>query len=100
MLAWTLILVAALWFAATAIRRRTHAGPRGALTILALLWLVIPTGLVLIGNALVAPLYNVRYLSFSTPAAAILIALGISAVDGALRAGPPHRWSAACSSWC
>ncbi|WP_457100331.1 glycosyltransferase family 39 protein [Microbacterium sp. P5_E9] len=79
-LAWALILVAALWFAATATRRRTHAGARGALTILTLLWLVVPTGLVLIGNAFVAPLYNVRYLSFSTPAAAILIALGISAV--------------------
>jgi mannosyltransferase len=42
-------------------------------------WLVIPTAVLLAGNAWVSPMYNVRYLSFSTPAVALLIAVGLVA---------------------
>lgn len=70
---WLLILVA---LAAVA-RRRRHRDP---LLLLALAWLILPTAILLLGNASVSPMYNVRYLTFSTPAAAILIALGVAAV--------------------
>ena len=43
---------------------------------LAIVWLALPTALLLAIN-LVTPSYNLRYLSMSTPAAALLIALGI-----------------------
>ena len=74
---WALILVAIV-----AAVPRIRSGCRGvpALVVLALVWLVLPTGVLLLGNATVSPMYNVRYLTFSTPAAAILIALGIVAV--------------------
>ncbi len=62
--------------------RRRRATP---LTVLALAWLVLPSAALLLGNALIAPMYNVRYLSFSTPAAAIAIALGIAVVARSVR---------------
>lgn len=66
-----------------ALRRRVVADPaRVQLTALGLLWLVLPTTMLLIGNALISPMYNVRYLSFCTPAAAILVAVGIEAIAG------------------
>ncbi len=43
---------------------------------LALIWLLVPTCVLLWVNAVIAPVYNVRYLSMCTPAAAILVALG------------------------
>lgn len=69
-LCWALILVAVI----ALVRNRR---PLGAL---ALAWLVAPTAALLIGNATLIPVYNVRYLTFSTPAAAILIAVGIVAI--------------------
>ena len=42
-------------------------------------WLVLPTALLLISNA-ISPMYNTRYLSFSTPAAALLVAFGVVAL--------------------
>ena len=43
---------------------------------LAIVWFVLPTAVLLMVN-LVTPSYNLRYLSMSAPAAALLIALGI-----------------------
>ncbi len=88
-LSWGLILVAIAVQVHAVIRRDQHADARSALTLLAVIWLVLPTTLILLGNAYVTPTYNVRYLSLSTPAAAILVALGISAI--AKRVAPARR---------
>ncbi|MBX3098434.1 MAG: glycosyltransferase family 39 protein [Salinibacterium sp.] len=84
---WALILVAI-----AAAVPRIRSGCRGvpALVVLAVAWLLLPTAVLLTGNATVSPMYNVRYLTFSTPAAAILIALGVVAL--ARRLMP--RWRA------
>ncbi|MGV8895373.1 MAG: glycosyltransferase family 39 protein [Rhodoglobus sp.] len=76
---WALILLAVGWIAWNL--RRGHSSKLG---ILAVLWLVIPTAALLVGNETVSPIYNVRYLTFSTPAAAILIAIGISVIARAI----------------
>ncbi len=47
--------------------------------LLGVIWLVLPTALVLVANT-VSPLYNTRYLSFCTPAAALLVAFGLVAL--------------------
>ncbi|CAN5354057.1 glycosyltransferase family 39 protein [soil metagenome] len=70
-LCWALILIAAVLL----IRNRRPLG------LLALGWLAVPTAALLLGNATLLPIYNVRYLTFSTPAAAILIAVGIAAIE-------------------
>ncbi|GAA5096269.1 glycosyltransferase family 39 protein [Microbacterium yannicii] len=77
--AWLLILTAAAWLILALVGRRP-LGARMRLTVLTLTWLVAPTVLLLIGNALLAPMYNVRYLSFCAPAAAVLVALGIATI--------------------
>ena len=74
---WALIVIAVV---CVSLRLR-HRYP---LLVLSLAWLVLPTVVLLVGNATVSPMYNVRYLTFSTPAAAILIALGIDAVTRVL----------------
>jgi len=61
-------------------RRRDPGGFR--LSALALLWLVLPTAAVLIGSVFLAPMYTVRYLSFCSPAAAILVAMGVLTAAG------------------
>ncbi|SDS10387.1 glycosyltransferase family 39 protein [Microterricola viridarii] len=43
-------------------------------------WLVLPTAAVLLVNAVALPVYSVRYLAFSAPAAALLMAVGLRAV--------------------
>lgn len=79
--AWALIAAAVVWLIAVMIRRdAVGVAGRRDLTVLGLLWLVLPTAFLLVGNALVAPMYSVRYLSFCVPAAAILIAVGARAV--------------------
>ena len=67
---WALILVAFV----TLIRARSRA--------VALLagWLALPMGILVFGNIFIAPMYSIRYLSFATPAVAILVAVGLSAV--------------------
>ena len=52
--------------------------------VLVVAWLVLPTVVLLAGNALLAPMYTDRYLSFCAPAAAILVAAGVAAL--------PRRW--------
>jgi len=48
-------------------------------------WMLLPPLVLFAGNSLIAPMYSIRYLSFCTPAVAILIAVAISAL--------PWRWS-------
>ena len=81
---WALILLGAGVFL---VRRRTgnHApvldrrrSDREVL-LLGAAWLVLPTALLLVGNA-VSPMYNTRYLSFCTPAAALLVTFGLVAL--------------------
>lgn len=72
--AWALIIVGAVILA-----RRHRAS-----IVLLLGWLVLPTAALVIGNFTVAPMYNLRYLSFCTPAVAIVMAVGISALR--------HNW--------
>jgi mannosyltransferase len=69
-------LAAACWaFIAAAVvvlvRRRSSG------TVLVVAWLLVPMGILFVGNALIAPMYTLRYLSFSAPAAALLVAVGI-----------------------
>jgi len=72
--------------------RSRHQDPSGLrLSVLALLWLVLPTTAVLIGSVLIAPMYTVRYLSFCVPAAAILVALGVQTSAGWLSRRIPLR---------
>lgn len=97
-LCWALIL-----FAAFALVRGHRAGalPRGwwSLGLLAAAWLAVPTAGLLVVNATIAPMYSPRYLSFTTPAAAILVALGIAAVASRVAAfARPHEQARAGSS--
>lgn len=73
------------------VRARPREADRLRLSALALIWLVLPTAAVLIGSAVIAPMYTVRYLSFCTPAAAILVAVGILAAAGWIARHTPVR---------
>jgi mannosyltransferase len=107
-LCWGLILLGVGIVAGHAIRARVTPAvdPRTAereLVRLGVIWLVLPTALLLLGDAVVAPMYNNRYLAFCTPAAALLIAGGALAVARVVaqvirraagragRARPPRR---------
>ncbi len=73
-IAWALIVLAIV----TALRRRSHRQSR--LTLLAALWLIIPAAILMATTLALLPIYSVRYLSFATPAAALLIGLGVDAL--------------------
>lgn len=77
---WLLILLAVGAAAVRGRRAPDVTDGRVSLTLLCLVWLAIPTALLLTINATLLPVYNDRYLSFCVPAAAILVALGIGAV--------------------
>ena len=83
-LGWSLILLATITVLVRTVRRspvavlENRTSDRDTVR-LGLAWLVIPTAVLLAGNAWVSPMYNVRYLSFSTPAVALLIAVGLVA---------------------
>jgi len=49
-------------------------------TVLIAAWMLLPPLVLFVGNSLIAPMYSIRYLSFCTPAVAILIAVAIAAV--------------------
>jgi mannosyltransferase len=51
-----------------------------ALLILTFAWFVLPPLILFVANTFLAPLYSIRYMSFVTPAVAILLALAIDAV--------------------
>ncbi|MET4782459.1 glycosyltransferase family 39 protein [Glaciihabitans sp. UYNi722] len=64
---WAVILAAVVFL----IRRRSAGG------VLVVAWLLVPMSILFVGNSVIAPMYSIRYLSFSTPAAALLIGVGI-----------------------
>ena len=81
---WALILLGAGVFLVR--RRRGTTAPLldrrrsdREVLLLGAAWLVLPTTLLLVGNAF-SPMYNTRYLSFCTPAAALLVAFGLAAL--------------------
>jgi mannosyltransferase len=55
------------------------ARARDLLTLLALCWLVIPVGVLMVGSAAM-PVFTMRYGTFAAPAAAVLIGLGIDSI--------------------
>ncbi|THG34147.1 hypothetical protein E6C70_10035 [Glaciibacter flavus] len=75
--AWLLIIVGVI-----AAKRLSPNRRQGV--VLLVVWLVLPTAALLIGNALLAPMYNIRYLTFCAPAAAMLVAVGAAAVPGVI----------------
>jgi mannosyltransferase len=75
LVAWTLIAVAVV----AAFRRRSDAAARNALSWL-LPWIVVPTAVIGLYSVVVSPMYSARYLSFASPAVALLIGMGILAL--------------------
>jgi mannosyltransferase len=73
--AWLLIASVIVMAVLTWRRTRTVA----PLVALGLLWLVVPTGILLILNN-ATPAYNLRYVSFSVPGVALILAWGIWAL--------------------
>ena len=67
---WALILVAVV----SLLRSRSRAA------VLLVGWLALPMCILIFGNTFIAPMYSIRYLSFATPAVAILVAVGVSTV--------------------
>ncbi|GAA1990041.1 glycosyltransferase family 39 protein [Microbacterium pumilum] len=85
-IAWTLILAGAV----AMLRRTAQPRTRGnALIIWA--WLILPTTLLLIGNAWVHPMYNMRYVAFCVPAVAICIALSINGLTARAKSQASRR---------
>ena len=76
--AWALIVLAV----AHAARRLMRDSTGSPLVGLALLWLVVPTALLIAVSVLIAPTYSLRYLSLSAPAAALLVAAGLQRLPG------------------
>lgn len=71
-LAWCALLVLALRW------RRIWSGPHGSAFRLAASWFSVPLVLLLTADTLVGPLYNARYLSFTAPAVAVLLAIAFT----------------------
>lgn len=77
------LLTALIFVVALAIRltgRWESAGDPRRMLIICLAWMVVPTAISLIYSALSDPFYYPRYLFFTTPAMAILLAMCIAAV--------------------
>ena len=70
--AWTLIAIAIV--GAVLAFRRSRTIDLGV--VLAVTWTVLPTALLLIGDRLVTPMYDVRYPTFCVPGVALLMAIG------------------------
>ncbi len=76
-IAWAIILVAVVPFAIEAVRIRRSGGRVGLrLETVALAWMVVPMGLLLVASPIVVG-YTARYGTFSAPAVAILMAIGV-----------------------
>ncbi|GGF13799.1 glycosyltransferase family 39 protein [Subtercola lobariae] len=69
---WALMVLAVL----PAFQRANTVTRRAVLVLVP--WMLVPSLLVIGYSLVVSPLFNPRYFSFTTPAAAVLIALGIS----------------------
>jgi mannosyltransferase len=75
------LVAAAAWCALLllACRSRTIvSGPQSGLFRLAAAWFVVPLVLLLTADALIGPLYTARYLSFTVPAIAVLLAFAFT----------------------
>jgi mannosyltransferase len=72
------IIVSALGLRLTG--RRESAGSTGHLLMVCAVWIVVPTAVSLIYSAITDPLYRPRYLSFTAPAMAIVLAVCIVTV--------------------
>lgn len=79
--AWALIVLAPIGV----LTMRRAVGERRGLAMVAV-WALAPTVLLIIGNALVTPMYNLRYVTFCVPAVAIMMALGLRTLVGLLPA--------------
>lgn len=86
-LCWALMLLGA----GAALRARRQDRDAARLSALALLWLVLPTVAIVIASVTITPMYTVRYLSFCTPAAAILVAMGVTAAARTIARRTPGR---------
>ncbi|HXH33501.1 MAG TPA: glycosyltransferase family 39 protein [Plantibacter sp.] len=83
-LAWGLIVLAPIGvLVARGAHLRSAAAERRGLAMV-VTWLVAPTALLIAGNALVTPMYNLRYVAFCTPAVAVMMALGLRTAVRAL----------------
>lgn len=86
--AWTLIAVAGLAFAADALRAGGRGRFRDASVVhlepLLLAWLILPMGVLIAVNVLIAD-FTSRYGTFAAPAAALLMALGVRRIARATR---------------
>ncbi|MEO5832226.1 MAG: hypothetical protein ABIR83_02515, partial [Nakamurella sp.] len=72
LVAWMLILLAVVG----AVRRRT--GPDASSWLVP--WVVVPTAVIGLYSLAISPMYSSRYLSFASPAVALLIGLGVLAL--------------------
>lgn len=63
------------------VRRRRFGGGDRETVVLSVAWLVIPTAVVVAWSAVADPLYTPRYLSFTAPAMALLLAVCIAALS-------------------
>ncbi|TFD04103.1 MULTISPECIES: glycosyltransferase family 39 protein [unclassified Cryobacterium] len=71
-IAWVTILVLAVR------GRRVLASRDGGLLRLAAVWVVLPLLLLLVADALIGPLYTARYLSFTVPGMAVVLAVAFT----------------------
>ncbi|QHC70935.1 glycosyltransferase family 39 protein [Rathayibacter sp. VKM Ac-2801] len=71
--AWWLAGIAVVLLAVAAAR----GGLRGPLLPALLLWIVLPTAVLVLGTLLVEPMFTPRYLASSTPALAVLLGLAL-----------------------
>ena len=87
-IAWTLIVIGIV----TSRRPRGAVSPstRRGMTVVAA-WIVLPTAVLLAGNAWLAPMYNLRYLSFCVPAIALAMGQGIVATASVLHHASVRR---------
>jgi mannosyltransferase len=89
-LCWALISLGMVSVVRSMLATRRTTRPGGLLSadsmgaVLVIAWLTLPTAILLVGNAVAIPMYATRYLTFCAPAAALLIAAGVSTV--------PRNW--------
>ncbi|MEY9953952.1 glycosyltransferase family 39 protein [Leifsonia sp. EB34] len=97
---WTLMAAGAASATATAWRLRRAGLTRTTpdLRVLALCWLVLPMGVLLLANIFFA-LFTARYAAFTAPAAAILIATGIDTI-AQLASGRERRHARLATAIC
>ena len=84
LVAWVLIAVAVGVVSASRHPFGGFSRPMRPALIVLLAWVIVPSATLLIGTRLIAPMYLQRYLSFCTPAVAVVIAIGIVCLG--------HRW--------